>query len=299
MLRKAKRNYYENLDLNDINDDKKFWTSVKPLFCKKTKSVENITLDDNGKLVRNEKEVANIFNVFFVNIVPNMNTEHDFLNTTNISHNPIENAIYKYENHPCVTAIKKHMKDTHSLFSFQTVTKENIAKLITNLYIKKAVQSMDIPTKLVKEFGCLFSIFIASNVNKCTYVDDFKKAKIRPLCKQDGRTEKLNYRPINVLSNVSKIYERCLYDQIYTYLDKIFSRCQCGFRKGISTQNVLLTMIEKLKISRENKQFCAAILTDLSKAVNYIPYDLLIAKLNAYGFDQEALKLIHSYLCDG
>ena len=53
-----------------------------------------------------------------------------------------------------------------------------------------------------------------------------------------------------------------------------------------------------MKISRDNKQFCAAILTDLSKAFDCIPYDLLIAKFNAYGFDQVALKLIHSYLCD-
>ena len=57
-------------------------------------------------------------------------------------------------------------------------------------------------------------------------------------------------------------------------------------------------MIEKMKISRDNKQFCAAILTDLSKAFGCIPYDLLIAKLNAYGFDEEALKLINSHLYD-
>ena len=53
-----------------------------------------------------------------------------------------------------------------------------------------------------------------------------------------------------------------------------------------------------MKILCDNKQFCAAILTDLPKAFDCIPYDLLIAKLNAYGFDQEALKLIHCYLCD-
>ena len=84
LLRKTKRNYYENLNLNDISDNKKFWTTVKALFCNKIKSVENITLDENGKLVRNEHEVANIFNDLFVNIVPNLgiNTEHDFLNTT-------------------------------------------------------------------------------------------------------------------------------------------------------------------------------------------------------------------------
>ena len=58
-------------------------------------------------------------------------------------------------------------------------------------------------------------------------------------------------------------------------------------------------MIEKMKISRDNKQFCAAILTDLSKAFHCIPYDLLIAKLDAYGFDQEALKLIEAtYVID-
>ena len=52
-----------------------------------------------------------------------------------------------------------------------------------------------------------------------------------------------------------------------------------GFRKGISTQHILLTMIEKVKISCDNKQFCAAILTDLSKAFDCIPYDLLIVFL--------------------
>ena len=63
-----------------------------------------------------------------------------------------------------------------------------------------------------------------------------------------------------------------------------------------STQHILLTITEKMKISHENKQYCAAILTDLSKAFDCRPYDL--AKLNAYGFGLEALKFIHGYLCD-
>ena len=53
-----------------------------------------------------------------------------------------------------------------------------------------------------------------------------------------------------------------------------------------------------MKISHGNKQFCATILTDLWKAFDSMPWDLLIAKLNANGFDQEASKLIHSYPCD-
>ena len=79
-----------------------------------------------------------------------------------------------------------------------------------------------------------------------------------------------------------------MYDQIYSYFDKIFSIYQCGFCKGISTKHILLTMIEKIKISRDNEQCCAATLTDFSKAFYSIPYDLLIAKLNPNGFDQKA-----------
>ena len=57
-------------------------------------------------------------------------------------------------------------------------------------------------------------------------------------------------------------------------------------------------MIEKMKIARDKKEFCAAILTDLWKAFDCICHDLLISKLNAYGFDRNALKLIYDYLSD-
>ena len=60
----------------------------------------------------------------------------------------------------------------------------------------------------------------------------------------------------------------------------------------------LLLMIEKNKIARDNKEFCTAIFTDLSKAFDCICHDLLIAKLNSYGFDRNALKLISDYLSD-
>ena len=60
----------------------------------------------------------------------------------------------------------------------------------------------------------------------------------------------------------------------------------------------LLVMIEKKtqKTARDNKEFCAAILTDLPKAFDCICNDILTAKLSAYGFDRNALKLIYDYL---
>ena len=58
------------------------------------------------------------------------------------------------------------MEDANSSFVFETVTKEKIEKLITNLNIRKDVQSNDIPTKLVKEFCYLFSKYIATSLNR-------------------------------------------------------------------------------------------------------------------------------------
>ena len=153
---------------------------------------------------------------------------------------------------------------------------------------------------MIKEYCVFFSEFIHKDIDLCiaaeNFVHDFKPAEVRPFYKKDGRTDKSNYRPISILSNVSKIYERSLYNQFYDYFDKnIFSKYQCGFRKGFRTQHALLVMLEKMKIARDRKGFCAAVLTDLSKAFDCICLDLLIAKLNAYGLERNALKLVYDY----
>ena len=66
LTRKAKRTYYESLDLSSIWDNK---ITIKPLFSSKIKSAENIVLSENGILIKDEEEVANIFNNFFVDIL--------------------------------------------------------------------------------------------------------------------------------------------------------------------------------------------------------------------------------------
>ena len=100
---------------------------------------------------------------------------------------------------------------------------------------------------------------------------------------------------MSILPVISKIYERLMYDQMYKYFDQIFSKFQCGFRKGFSTQNCLLYMIENWKESLDQGGHYGALLTDLSKAFNCIMHDLLI---QAYGFDNDSLNLICNYLVD-
>ena len=80
--------------LETFNCNKKFWATVKPLFSNKVKLAENIVLSENGTLTKDEEEVANTFNDFFVNIVPNLGikTQNEFLKTMNNSQDTIENT---------------------------------------------------------------------------------------------------------------------------------------------------------------------------------------------------------------
>ena len=79
-------------------------------------------------------------------------------------------------------------------------------------------------------------------------------------------------------------------------MDKFLSKYQCGFRKGYNAQHCLLAMIEKWKKAVDNGNVFGVLLTDLSKAFDFLPHDLIITKLNSYGFNLTALNHIHNYL---
>ena len=93
------------------------------------------------------------------------------------------------------------------------------------------------------------------------FPDSLKFANITPVFKKDSRTEKTNYRPVSILPNLSKIYERLIYNQLSKFFENILSKFQCGFRKGFSAQECLLDMIEKWKRMLDNGGIYGALLT--------------------------------------
>ena len=310
LIRREKKEFFSKLNTADISDNKVFWNKIKPLFTDKIKSKSKITLiekelnkDSNEiiseKIISNDNDVAETFNKFFVNIVPNLKipTNHDFEINFKVTGDPIVDAINKYENHPSIIMIKNKNK---TQFSFTVVEYDDILKKVKKLNTSKATQQSDIPTKILRENDEFFARFFHENFNLCIDVDifpsDLKIADVTPAYKKKSKYSKDNYRPVSILSNISKIYERCIYDQMEKYFDDILSKYQCGFRKGYSAQHFLMSLIEKWKESVDSGGAFGALLTDLSKAFDCLPHDLLIAKLNAYGFDKKALKLIHSYL---
>ena len=87
-----------------------------------------------------------------------------------------------------------------------------------------------------------------------------------------------------------------MFNQISLYIDKYLSPFLCGFRKGYSTQHCLTAMLDSWKKAMDSGNLAGALLTDLSKAFDCLNHKLLIAKLEAYGFDQSSLNYIFSYL---
>ena len=122
-----------------------------------------------------------------------------------------------------------------------------------------------------------------------------KYTDVIPIHKKDDKTDKENYSPISIFPNLSKVCERLIYNQIYPYFDTLFSKFQCGFRKGFNAQHCFLAMIEKWRKTLDKGGETGTVLTDLSKAFDCIDHNLLIAKLDAYGFEKQSIDfLLHT-----
>ncbi len=107
--------------------------------------------------------------------------------------------------------------------------------------------------------------------------------------------KKENYRPVSILTSLSKTFEKIMGNQMETLM-MVFSDELLAFRKGYNTQYVLMHLVEKWKNDLDQSKSCGTLLMDLSKAFDCILHDLLIAKLQAYGIDENALTFMSSYL---
>ena len=138
--------------------------------------------------------------------------------------------------------------------------------------------------------------FIFSNcIPNGLFPDLLQLADVTSLHKGEERISKKNYRHVNVLRTVSKIFERLMNKPITNYVEPCVSSILCGFRKGYNAQYAIVRVLEKWKSSLDNGENIGAILMDLSKAFDCIRHDLLLAKLDAYGFSLESKCLIYSF----
>ena len=111
LLKKEKKNYYNNLDIHILNDNRTFWKRINPPFSDKNKTLpKDIILIENDKVISERYEVANKLNHFFVDAIGNLDIEPYIPLRSNetLSEN-IEDIIKKYESHPSVIKMKENV----------------------------------------------------------------------------------------------------------------------------------------------------------------------------------------------
>ena len=130
------------------------------------------------------------------------------------------------------------------------------------------------------------------------FPESFKTSKIVPLFKKGESSLLTNYRPISLLPTISKIFERIIHDQMYTYLNgnNLLAEQQYGFRKLHSTEYAAVNLIDHVAKQMESGHTPCNLYIDLSKAVDTLSLNILLRKLKYYGFTGTELKLLTSYL---
>ena len=296
LSKRVKKAYYSNIDVRKVNDNKKFWDTIKPFFSDKNISKKYISLIEKDTIITDDSSLADTFNSYFSSITNNISGEARCATGETLS---IDDIIQKHKNHPSIISIMKHNKNENK-FSFSLKSHDEIKETINGLNVKKPTTFKNIPAKVIKQYSDLCSkplhILYNDSICKSTFPDPMKQADITPCHKKNDKCNKENYRPISILSSLSKIFEKKMYDDIYQFMLPKLSPYLCGFRKGYSTQYCLTVMIERFKKALDNRDKFGALLTDLSKAFDCLNHELLIAKLHSYGFDRAALKLVLSYL---
>ena len=107
-----------------------------------------------------------------------------------------------------------------------------------------------------------------------------------------------NYRPISLLSNISKLIEKLMYVRLYRFfnLHNTLLECQFGFRANHSTSHALISITEKLRDALDTGHFACGVFIDLKKAFDTVDHKILISKLEHYGVRGIIKDWLSSYL---
>ena len=138
--------------------------------------------------------------------------------------NSLSTIIKTFEKHLSIVNIKKQKLDL-------------VLKVIRDLNTKRSCQTSDTPIKIIKLNFDIFSNFIYKHFNYCIdkgeFPNDMKHVDIIPIHEKKTTSEKENYLPVSILLNLSKIYEKLMYNQLYEYFDNILFPIQCASGKGM------------------------------------------------------------------
>ena len=182
------------------------------------------------------------------------------------------------------------------------VTESFVLKQLKGLSVKKATGLDRIPACLLKDSAAVTTqtITFLVNLSMTTGIipDEWKQARVLPLHKSGGQEVMDNYRPISILPVISKIAEKAVNVQLEQYLHHhgLLNAFQSGFRRHHSTLTTVTYFCESIRRSTDAGKLTGALFIDLKKAFDTVPHDDLICKLRRFGFEENSLAWMASYL---
>ena len=125
-----------------------------------------------------------------------------------------------------------------------------------------------------------------------------KTSKVTPIYKKDSNLKCSSYRPISLLSNIDKILETIVYNQLYKFFEdnQLVYNLQFGFRQNHSTTHALIYLTEKIREQIDSEKYGCGIFVGFQKAFDTVDHIILTQKLNYYGVRGKANNWFSSYL---
>ena len=279
LLKRAKGKYFTKFFNEDIENIKKKWIAIKSLVSMKRKGNDtpsNIRNDE--KYIHGPIAIANTFNSFITSIAETVQAKIKFSNKSFRSFLSTKN---------------------NGSFRITATDKEEICKIISSVNINKSCGPNSIPTKILRLVQDQISKHLATLCNlsfsTAIFPTILKTAKVIPIHKRDSRLEVCNYRPVCLLSNIDKIFEKLMHSRLIGFLEerKILYYKQFGFRKDFSTNHVILNLPEIIQKALDDGKIACGVVINLEKAFDTVSRDILLEKLDHYGI-REASQMTGS-----
>lgn len=286
-ISESKSKYYTNALNDNITNPKLLWKIFKEIAPAESNISTEFLIVNNVKYT-NHYEISNIFNNYFINII---NEIKEQIPTFQTDFTKLELFVDG--------RLPENIK-----FNIPCITEQKVANLLRNLDTNKATGLDGIDaffvkmgsSALVKSITSLCNLSISSGI----FPTVWKKARVSPSHKGESINERSNFRPLSILSILSKILERHVFDSSYGFLQqyRLLNENQHGFRKSHSCETLLLSLYESLITNINKGEINGLILLDFSKAFDLVDHDLLLKKLEIYHFGQNTINWFHSYLSE-
>ena len=266
-INKYYREIYYNTVLTNSNNIKKMWDNINYIINKKRPSSHIEEISVNNKKYHQPSSIANHLNNYFCNVASDLAT-----------------SLPKSNRH-----FKSYLTQYKEKLSFTQVSEVEVFLLLENLDRKKSF-GIDKVHPFLLSVGALeitkpLTHLINLSLIQGKFPDSLKVAKVVPVFKQGSHMLCTNYRPISVLPALSKIFEKCVLNQLMFYITfhDIFAPNQYGFRSGKNTTDCLVDLLEQINKSIDNGEFAVTLFLDLSKAFDTVNHSILLSKLSYYG----------------